>query len=387
MSLYGMEKTRQYWADWMRVSIILTLIVYHTSLTFSALGSTYIYREIDSPTVIPFLLLTAPLDNFFMAALFFLAGYAAFFALKKRTASEFVQERDVRLMIPVGFVTALLIPFQVYFKYLQEGFTGNFGSFMKTYFPSGIWVYGWGHLWFLFYLFVFSMLCLPLFMYWKTHPGQLLKISAFMTKGVHFLIPLTFIATMDALLRPLFNTGRFILWGDWANDVLYLSFFILGYVFSSDERLQRKIFGWRLPALYIAIPCLLVILTLYYLDATERVQPYWHTWLWSSMKGIYECSMIVALTGFFHTYLNTETKAVRYLSKASFSYYLWHFLPVTGMTWFVLKSDWHPYLQFLGIVLPSYLFIFIVYELVNRRLFKTIRKVMHPWFTTSRQSS
>lgn len=38
MSIWDMDKSRQYWTDWLRVSIILTLIVYHTSLTFSALG-------------------------------------------------------------------------------------------------------------------------------------------------------------------------------------------------------------------------------------------------------------------------------------------------------------------------------------------------------------
>jgi hypothetical protein len=372
-----MDKTRQYWADWLRVLVILTLIIYHTSLTFSALGSMYIYREIDSSEVLLFLLLTAPLDNFFMAALFFVAGYAAFFALRKRTSGEFAHERAIRLMIPVGFATFMLIPIQVYFKYLHEGHKGSFFFFLSSYFPSGIFTYGWGHFWFLFYLYVFSMVCLPLFNHWKRTPESLLKISSFLAKRINFLIPLAFIAIADAVLRPMFMNSKYILWGDWANVVLYLSFFILGFIFSSDEQLQQKVFNWRIPAICIATCCLIVIIRLYYLDATEQYQPAWHTWLWSSLKGLYECSMIVALAGFFHTYLNKESKAIKYLSKASFSYYVWHFLPVTFMTWLVLKKDWHPYLQFLIIIIFSYAFIFLVHELIENRLLTALKRLWH----------
>jgi glucan biosynthesis protein C len=86
MSIWDMDKSRQYWTDWLRVSIILTLIVYHTSLTFSALGSTYIYREIDSPIIFPFLLMTAPLDNFFMACLFFHRWICSLFCFEKENS-------------------------------------------------------------------------------------------------------------------------------------------------------------------------------------------------------------------------------------------------------------------------------------------------------------
>ncbi len=289
-------------------------------------------------------------------------------------------------MLPLGFATFLLIPIQVYFKYLHEGFEGGFFPFLKSYFSAGILVYGWGHLWFLIYLFVFSMGCLPLFSHWKLHPEGLLKISTFLSRGVNYLIPLAFIAISDAILRPMFMNRAFILWGDWANVVLYLSCFLLGYVFSSDHQVRQKVFAWRFPALCIAVCCIIVIIRLYYLDATERYQPSWHSWLWSSLKGLYECSMLIALPGYFHAYLNKESKTINYLSKASFSYCLWHYLPVTVMTWLVLKTDLHPYVQFLMIVIPSYLFIFIVYDLINGRFLKTIRRVMHPWFTTSRQS-
>jgi len=376
MPSYVMEKSRQYWADWLRTSLVLSLVVYHASLTFTALGSTYIYRKIDSAMVLPFILLTAPLDSFFMAALFFVAGYASCFALKKRTPAQFVSERSTRLMLPVGLATALLIPVQVYFSYLHAGYHGNYFSFLLDYFPEGIFTHGWGHLWFLFYLYVFSMLCLPLFSHWKEQPHRLERISAFLTKRVNFLIPLAFIALTDAILRPLFNTGKFIIWGDWANDVLYLSFFILGHVFSSDEKLQHKVFGWRVCALCIAIPCIIVIIGLYYLDATEQFQPWWHTWLWSSLKGVYECATIVALSGYFHAHLNQESQAIRYMGKASFSYYVWHYLPVTAMTYVVLQTSLHPYVQFLLIVIPSYAFLFLFYEVVEIRLLRSLKQLL-----------
>ena len=35
-------------------------------------------------------------------------------------------------MLPLGFATFLLIPIQVYFKYLHEGFEGGFFPFLKS---------------------------------------------------------------------------------------------------------------------------------------------------------------------------------------------------------------------------------------------------------------
>ena len=40
-----MDKSRQYWADWLRSLVVLSLSIYHTALTFTALGPMSIYLQ------------------------------------------------------------------------------------------------------------------------------------------------------------------------------------------------------------------------------------------------------------------------------------------------------------------------------------------------------
>ena len=81
-------------------------------------------------------------------------------------------ERLTRLVIPLIFGILVIVPPQLYIEIL--GFRGaSYLDFYPRYFDSEFTGgFDMGHLWFIAYLFGFSLLALPLFLYLKGEGGR-----------------------------------------------------------------------------------------------------------------------------------------------------------------------------------------------------------------------
>lgn len=361
-----MEKERLYYIDWLRVLVVLSLIFYHSALTYTGLGSIYIRNPLHDASGVPFLMIAVPLRSFFMTLLFFVSGIAAYYSLKYRGSTRFMGERIRKILIPFVLGTLILCPIQAYFKALYNGFSGNPINFLPEFFSYRIAEYlGYAHLWFLLYLFVFSLLCLPLFTKWTRNEAKLKRITHYLTEGNHIYIPLLFIVVAEMILRPFFP-GPQTLIGDWANDVVYLSVFIYGFVFASDIRLQErvrglvnisKVFFFVLAIVYIVIESLIM------LDESRFSAL---TVILDLAKGFYECAAIIFLLWFGKKYLNKKSNILSYLNQSSFTVYMIHFVPVSMFTYLFMSVEMNVYMKYLLVVLFSYFFVFIFYELFDK---------------------
>lgn len=158
-----METKRLYYIDKLRVLVVLSLIPFHASLTYLRLGTVYIKAPVSGISALPFLFVNTPLSDFFMTLLFFISGIASYYSFKKRGSREYMRERIKKLFVPFILGFLLLCPITGYMKALYEGFEGGFLRFIPQFFWYKIFYYlGYGHLWFLLYLFIFSMICVPL---------------------------------------------------------------------------------------------------------------------------------------------------------------------------------------------------------------------------------
>lgn len=368
-----MERVRLYYVDWLRTLVILSLIPYHAALTYTGIGDIYIKNVIKDIGALPFIIITVPLGSFFMTLLFFLSGISSYYSFQYRGKTNYLKERINKTLLPLVFGTMLLCPIQAYFQALNDGFEGNLIEFFPEFFSRKIVYYlGYAHLWFLLYLFVFSLICLPLFAKWTYDKERLVKISNFICKGRNIYIPIIFIILAEMLLRPFF-TGMQTLIMDWANDVVYLSIFIFGFVFASDTRIQEK-----LNKLIKISVCLFVILSCLYV----LIMYLWLIWgskvsilvvLWAVTKGVYECCSIILFIYIGQKYLNKKSRVLDYLSKSSFWFYIFHFLPVNMFTFLFLNFQINMYIKYLSVVLLSFILTFIIYEIIPRRLFGAIK--------------
>ena len=173
------KSKRLYYLDWLRVLLILGVFLYHAMSPFRAGLDWHITNPERSVTVTVIFVWLWP----WALPLFFLvAGAASRFALRRRSNRQYVSERVTRLLIPFIVGSILFSPLQAYLEALHKGsYQGSFLSYIpqmlaeKT---SGnlftpLTFTEWGfHLWFLAFLFAYSLLALPIFRWFQRAVGR-----------------------------------------------------------------------------------------------------------------------------------------------------------------------------------------------------------------------
>ncbi|MHB1317712.1 MAG: acyltransferase family protein [Anaerolineae bacterium] len=367
MASESAENTRLHNIDWLRVLVILTLIPFHASLTYLRYGVVPIKAPVSGLSALPFLIVEVPLGDFIMAPLFFVAGVASWYSFGRRGAGRYVGERLQKLMLPFGLGFLLLCPVTAYIQAQYERYQGSFIDFIPRFFLCDTAHYhGYMHLWFLFYLFVFSVICVPLFARLQGDERRIRWIGTFHSQGNRLLVPFGLIVLLEIWLRLRYNTGSFTIVGDWANVSIYLSLFVFGYVYAASPPIQEKLQKYYPLSKVLGA---LSLAALYFVNVQSQMLYSDASFLgptWVLAKGVYECSAIVFLLNFGRLHLNRESGLLGYLNKASFTIYIFHYLPVTFYTWLLIDLDVHILGKFLPVVALSYLTVIAVYELWQR---------------------
>jgi peptidoglycan/LPS O-acetylase OafA/YrhL len=253
------KSVRLQYLDWLRVLAILGVIIFHAVHPFDHIS----WHIKDPEPSVPVTLLITLLYPWGMPLFFLISGASTQFALRRRTGYQYASERVTRLLVPFLVGSIILTPIMAYFETShKELYFGSFTSFIlnpdviKTFFtefhplsfnPQIFAALGY-HLWFLGFLFAYSLIALPLFLYLHRPSGkrlieQLAKVGEKTGALLLLIIPLVVI---QFTLRPHYPTEH-----DWAGFVTMLVFFVSGYVFYSDERFTRVISrDW---SLYLAL--------------------------------------------------------------------------------------------------------------------------------------
>jgi glucan biosynthesis protein C len=233
--------TRLYYIDWLRVLAILGVFLFHATNVFNTLPS-HIKNAQQSDVI------TGVQAFFFpwgMALFFMIAGAGTWFALKRRTSNQYIKERSRRLLIPFLVGSVILSPVQLYFEWSHKVQTGVFAGSFTQFLGSLPWgpnprifgVVGY-HLWFLGFLFMFSLLALPFFQWVRGGAGQRL-VSGLAQVCRHRGGILIF--SLPPLLVRLGLQPFFPYQHDWADFFFLFTFFVIGYLVISDERLRHAI--------------------------------------------------------------------------------------------------------------------------------------------------
>ena len=233
--------TRLHWIDWLRVGAIGGIFVFHSLRPFSSEG----WHVTNAQTSESLAVVTAFFWTFGLAVLFLLAGVGVRFALRKRTWRVFLGERTARLLVPFGVGTLLLAPVQALIEGTHEGtFDGPLTAFPGWWIASLGWVadsgfspsvFGVGyHLWFLGFLFAFSVIGLPPCAWLMSRRGTetvaalARRVAAVPGASLGFALPIGALLVAGV---PLGSDEH-----DWAEFLWYFGYFLTGFVLVSDER-------------------------------------------------------------------------------------------------------------------------------------------------------
>jgi glucans biosynthesis protein C len=234
---------RLHYLDWIRLLATLGVFVYHASRPFIAGGMAMI--ENDTRSVILSLVFLVFLGSWGMPLFFFVSGTSSLFALRKRSGRQYAMERLQRLFIPFAAGTLLFASFQFYLEWLHKGwYDGPFLPFIPILIRDridlisqrispNIFINLGSHLWFLGFLLSFSLLALPLFLWFKRPAGRrwldrLGRLAEVRGGLLLFVIPV--------VLSRVLLQGSFPGYTDWADFTYMFVFFVLGYVLYADER-------------------------------------------------------------------------------------------------------------------------------------------------------
>ncbi len=368
MNTQSANVPRRYDLDWLRVLAILAVFVYHCALIFApdpfSIKNSTTYQFIDD--------LGEFAGLWGMPLILLISGASAFYALGKVGPGNYVKGIVARLLVPlvVGIFTHIAL--QVYLENLHKGtFSGSFFDFYPHYF-DGMYAFGGNfawmglHLWYLEALFIFSMLCLPVFLWLKNSPSgrRLLQgLGDFLAKpGAAYLLALPAIILIIVLDPKSWGTDVF---GGWSMFI-YLSFFVSGFVIASNERLQASIVRWRWVSLAAGILLSPAVLVLWAalgepgFGTFERgfaMVPYClNAWCW-----------LLAIFGFGMKHLNVNTPLLKYANEAVLPFYILHQTVIVTLGYFVVGWAIPDGLKFLIILSGSFVVSMSLYEFLVRR--------------------
>jgi peptidoglycan/LPS O-acetylase OafA/YrhL len=363
------QSKRRYELDWLRVFAILAVFVFHSSRFFD----TDPWHVKNPTTYFGVQVWITFLGNWLMPLIFCISGASLFYAARSRSAKRFVVDKIQRLLVPllVGIFTHAM--FQVYLdRITHHQFAGSFWAFIPHYFEG--W-YGFGgnfawmgmHLWYLLVLFLYSLLCYPLFHWLLAGVGKRLldRLSQFLAlPGAVYLLALP-VAGLLIVLKPrgLFGMRDF---GGWPLPV-YLLFFLYGFVLISHEGLLKRIQQQRWISLAAGLVCLLALLLLW----AAQGDPAFGSARYAQVFGVFGISAwcwILAFWGFGFKYLTRSTPFLAYTNEAVLPFYIMHQTVLLSVGYFVTRWPIPDLLKFLVISGSSFVLILVVYEFLIRRV-------------------
>ncbi len=362
-------RQRRYDFDWLRVFAVLLLIYFHAAAVFyrGELGEFYIQNARSSQLMNGFVLFV---HQWHMPLFFLISGAATWFALSHRSAKQYVQERCQRLFIPFVFGTLVLVPPQVYLRRLSHStYDRAYWQFYPEFF-NGVRPYGnfeWGHLWFLIYLFTFSILALPLLISLRNPNAPLRATLANWVEQPSVILRMALpLAVIEGSLRPHW-IGFQNLYDDWANVCLYLLYFIYGYLICSDARFGAAIDKHLGIATMLAIVCMTVFLGLWQTDLVPDRAYSVNYVLYQCFRGCNSWFWVLMLLGLGRKFLNVNHRLLSYVNDAAYPVYLIHQTVLVTIAFYVVRWNVGVMTKFWVISTATLFATIALYELLVRR--------------------
>jgi glucan biosynthesis protein C len=362
---------RLHYLDWLRVLAVLGVFLFHAVHPFD-FADWHIKNAERSMAVTVFLTFLFPWG---MPFFFLIAGTGSWFALRRRSARQFALERVRRLLVPYIAGCILLWPGMLYFQWRHLAIThqwyGSFRRFVLLHRAgfSPMWFGEVGfHLWFLGFLFSFSLLALPLFAWLRGRRGQavlswLARTCARRGGILWFLLPLLLVRLG---LQPLFPEEH-----DWGDFFYLMTFFVSGYLLFAHPGFARAIRrDW---AILLAVAVITTIAAAgvalavdsFDMEAAARTPQEFLIWALVVVNG-WSWTTFMLYVGM--RYLDFTNRVLQYGQQAVLPFFLLHQPVIIAIAFYVVQWDQGIPVKLAVVLLGSFAATMAIYELVIRRV-------------------
>ncbi|HEV7735499.1 MAG TPA: acyltransferase [Candidatus Binatia bacterium] len=353
-----MAAIRRHDIDWLRVLATYLLFAFHTAKVFDV-RPLYHVKNAELSAGLGYF--TGFVHQWHMPLFFLLAGWSAAGSVRLRGVAGFVRERSSRLLVPLAFGLIAFGPVLRWIELRTGQFYTTSGRLLPadpdigflTFLPRYFAVENltWAHLWFLAYLFTFSVLYLPLVarlvrrapVHW-TAPASVVYLP---------IVPL---ALIQVTLRPRWP-GFQNLVDDWANFAYYSCYFLLGtapaYLPLLERRVQRE--AGRAAALALVAYAGLIL--------TEA-----HGWTTANLMltAVASWCTVVGVLGAAARWLDVSNAALRWLAESAFPVYVLHQIAVAGLAFLVIGAPLGIPAKFAIVMVGAVVLTLAAYQLLVR---------------------
>lgn len=374
ISLPVTQGTRRYDLDWLRIIAIITLVFYHTGMIYVSWDFHIKSAEHSQPMQEIMLWL----HRWRMPLLFFISGAGTFFALRKRSFGSYSGERVRRLFVPLVFGMFVIVPPQIYMEWLFRGrFTGSYVDFYPEVFNFQPYqdggrggAFSWHHLWFVAYLFLYSLISIPVFRWLRSDAGQRFvdRIGRLIARPGGALWMVGFLLLNDVVLGGLFPNETHALVNDWAYFMKNLILFWFGYILISRREFWQTITDQRHYFLVATLVCTVILYSFRILVSAETYTNSRLLITLFSFNGLgVTWFSVLATVAYGYRYLNKTHWLLTYLNEAVYPFYILHQTAIILIGYYVLtQTSLGIYDGFLVISLASFAASAAVYILLIR---------------------
>ncbi|HOV32712.1 MAG TPA: acyltransferase [Candidatus Hydrogenedens sp.] len=342
--------------EYLRIIAVLLLIPFHCAMVFFSYEPFYVKSTHSHLLLDYFVFLLSP---WYMPLLFIIAGMASCYSLKKRTWKQYFIERTKRLLIPFLFGIFFIVPPQPfiayirnypdnslidflkqYFFHIQGDFTGYTGSFTPA------------HLWFILYLYIFSIISIPLFLLIKKHSEIIVLYLS--KQGLLLLYPI-----IIGLAEQLPSISS-------KNPFYYYTYFLIGYLIASQPQIEQSVNKEKAFALLLGLLTMTTYLSLIkssfnfekysYSDISFYILRKFNAWFW-----------LIWILGYGKNFLNFKSKILPYTSKMSYPFYIIHQTVIILLAYYIVQWQINIWVQFFSMVILSYILTIAIYHFLVRK--------------------
>jgi glucans biosynthesis protein C len=325
----GAAMNRRHDIDALRVIAFGFLILYHVLMLYVHDWGWHIKSSYQSEALqLPMLFL----NRWRMDLIFLISGIAAAFLLKPGQTGRFLALRSGRLLLPLTFGILFIVPVQPYVQGVTNGAVQpGFFSFLAEYYTARRWPadafdgwehgYTWNHLWYLAYLWVYTLALAALLPLLRSRFGQRAAAWFAGLRGITLmLLPALPLLLYTLTLQERFpERGDFI--HDWYRNAVYFTVFLYGFVIARSEAFWAEALRLRKASLALALGMFTVYAVVRH-GLPEEI-PYWQELIIVTLRNFYVWAALLAILGWAHACLN---RPFAWLPRANEAVYPWYML-------------------------------------------------------------
>ncbi|MBU8922876.1 MAG: acyltransferase family protein [Bacteroidales bacterium] len=366
---------RKYELDWLRVIVTINLIPFHAAWMITSVSG---FSSVEKGTVAWKILhyYVNFLSPIHMFLLFLIAGTSTFIALQHRSPKQYIMERVKRLLIPLfTFMVFLFAPLGYFWPTdLDLSGVNYFTQFwpwclMTTFYSESTGGPNWAHMWFAGYLFIHSLVLLPIFLRIRAGKDRLIdSIVGFLTRrwGAIFLMGIP-VSLIFAILSPIWPFYRNTLYSDWGYFTYNMAAFFFGFIIARDKRFSKTFSRHTVAALVLGILFSAAKLFMQFnLPSFSTNAHNLNYAIYSLVAGLNTWFWVVAVMSIAQKYLSLTNRFLRYFNRISYPFYIFHLTVMSIAGHYITRLGRGILVEFVMLCVASFVISVICCELVKR---------------------